>query len=76
VVQRRLEQVAEAALLGVGVAEVAAHEAQGELLEQLVGRVGVADTGQQVAIHRRPIPLQDHPPGAVRLRGAAVVRLP
>jgi len=67
VVKDGLEIAAKAAALGVRVLEVAAHEAQGELLEQLVGDVEPADAGQQVAVDRTPIAFQELLGGAHRL---------
>src|SRR5262249_4549841 len=47
-----LEVVAEPALLRVGLLEVAAEEPQCELLGQVVGGVGVAGGGPEVAVGR------------------------
>ena len=43
VIEHRLQVAAEAAAAGIGVGEGPLHHAQGELLEQLVGRIGVAE---------------------------------
>jgi hypothetical protein len=61
--QGGFEVVAEAALPGVGPPEAAAEELEGELLEQLVGRVRVTQRPEQVAAHGPAVALQQPLPG-------------
>ena len=75
VIERGLQVVAEAAPFRVGVTKRPPHETQGELLEQLVGGVRVADRAEQVAIDRPLVAADEGHTGRAgrRLRRAAGV---
>ena len=68
----RLHERAEAAALGIDLAEIAADELQGEFLEHVVGRVLVAQCGQGVAPHRAAVAVEQRLLGGVDGRVIAV----
>jgi hypothetical protein len=65
--------VAEPAAPRVGAAEVAVHHLEGELLEDLVGGVRVAQHLAQGAADRSPVAGEQLVPGSVRFPGLGVI---
>ena len=72
VAQRGLEVIAESAPRRVGPPECAADQPQGELLEQLVGLVRIAQGAEQVAVGGALVTLDQRQEGLLRGRVGAV----
>ncbi len=62
VINGTLEEVAKSTFSRVGVFEVTAQESQRELLGQVVGRLGVAERGKQIAMDGAPVALHQARP--------------
>ena len=70
-----LEEVAEPALAGVGVPEIAAEEPQGKFLREVIGGLRVAERGQQVAMDSASVSSHQRGLGFGGFRGPAIVGL-
>src|SRR5262249_56396463 len=73
--QDGLDVIAETAAPGIDAAELATDQGQAELLSQVVGRGRVAQGGQEVAVDRAAVALEDLLLGGGRLRPRAAVGL-
>ena len=70
-----LEEIAETALFGIGPAEVAAHQPDGEFLAQVVDDIVLFHDAEHVAVDGSAVPLHQGLLGRLGRRSAAVVGL-